>query len=63
MSDDNVKYKVWMESVDKTLARKCEGMTSEDLPDYCWFDLYDSAMTPGEAVEEYLQDDRYGPYG
>lgn len=45
----------WMVEVDRQLAGQFGGFTSDDLPDHCWWDLWDSDLDPEEAIEDYRE--------
>lgn len=48
-------FEQWMKQVDSLIAVNYGGLTSEDLPDYCWYDLFEDEYTPQEAVEDYIE--------
>lgn len=52
---DEYAFNEWMRNVDAELAAKL-GAVSDDLPDQCYRDYFDSGMSPGDAVEEVLAD-------
>jgi uncharacterized Zn finger protein (UPF0148 family) len=47
-------FDVWMAKVDDTLVRKV-GVSSADLPDVCYRDMYDTGSTPEEAADEAIE--------
>tara|TARA_Y100001937_G_C6855534_1_gene214007 strand:- start:234 stop:419 length:186 start_codon:yes stop_codon:yes gene_type:complete len=47
-------YTEYMAEVDRIIAGKLEGLTSEDLPDTNTRDCYDNEVTPQECAEEIL---------
>ena len=51
-------FQQWMQQVDRVLARKC-GLSHMDLADQCWYDWFDSDMTPKEAAQECLDDEGF----
>lgn len=44
-------FELWMRKVDEHLIDRC-GMTSADLPDYYYMDLFEDGVDPEEAAEE-----------
>jgi hypothetical protein len=44
----------WMASVDEVLVRKV-GVSSADLPDMCYRDLYDEGYSPEETAEDAIE--------
>jgi len=54
-----MKFETWLDKVDSILERKI-GMDHNSIPDYCWWDLWDSELTPHEAVQEWEDDPDYG---
>jgi hypothetical protein len=48
-------FKEWMAEVNRRIADKLGGLTSEDLPDCNYRDWYDAGWTPREAVAEALR--------
>jgi len=45
-------FEDWMKKVDKIIADKLGGFTSEDLPDICYADLYEDGMPPSYAAKQ-----------
>ena len=43
-------FEEWMKIVDSIIARKCDGMTSDDLPDFCYRDMFDDGCLPTQAA-------------
>lgn len=43
-------FDVWMQKVDALLSAKT-GMSSADLPDYCYRDEFDGGATPAQAAK------------
>lgn len=46
-------FESWMTEVDQIFAAKFGGLTSEDLEDFYWWDLWNDGYTPQEAFEVY----------
>lgn len=46
-------FEVWKEKVDAILENSI-GLTSDDLPDICYWDLWESGVTPRAAALEAL---------
>ena len=53
-----MEFGEWMREVDDILLARV-GVTSADLPDQCYRDLYDEGISPGEAAREALSVDAY----
>lgn len=53
-----MSFEQWMRQVDKLIAAKFWGMTSDDFDDWLWHDEYSSNTTPKDAVDNWL-DDKY----
>ena len=49
--DDGASFEAWMARVDGALVRKV-GVSSSDLPDCCYRDMYDAGCTPEDAADE-----------
>ena len=47
-------YTEYMAEVDRIIAGKLEGLTSQDLPDYNTRDCYDNEVTPQECADGIL---------
>lgn len=47
-------FEGWMAEVDDVLVRKV-GVSSADLPDVCYRDLYGQGSTPAEAADEAVE--------
>jgi len=47
-------YETWISDVDAVLVRKV-GVSSADLPDILYRDLYDDGHSPEEAAEEAIE--------
>jgi hypothetical protein len=46
---EKLTFELWMREVDKALER-IVGLSSADLPDVCYRDLYDDGAGPREAA-------------
>jgi hypothetical protein len=46
-----MSFEKWMAMVDSILADRIGGMTSSDLPDLCYRDLWLDGFTPSEAAQ------------
>ena len=51
MGDDAMTYEQWKNEVDDLLLRDL-GVSSDDLPDYCYRDDYDAGLFPEFTVAE-----------
>lgn len=49
----------WMNEINE-ICNVQMGLGVDDLPDYCWLDLYDSGLEPHDAWDSYLEDPDYG---
>ena len=49
-------FKQWMGAVDAIISRRF-GMTSSDLADTTYWDMWNDEMTPAEAADEALAND------
>jgi hypothetical protein len=45
-------FEQWKEKVDKIIADKLGGFTSDDLPDICYADLYEDGISPSAAAKQ-----------
>jgi hypothetical protein len=52
--DDGASFGAWMARVDEALVRKV-GVSSADLPDLAYRDLYDQGVTPEEAADAAIE--------
>ena len=43
-------FEMWKAEVDDCLVRKV-GVSSDDIPDICYHDLFDTGCTPDEAAD------------
>ena len=50
-----VPFEMWMIAVDLEIQKRT-GLTSSDLPDYCWHDEYKSDSEPSESADIFLED-------
>lgn len=48
-------FDVWMEKVNKKIADKLGGLTSDDLPDCCYYDMYEDGASPAMAAKEAIE--------
>ena len=44
------EFKTWMKKVDLAIDRQTGGLTSSDLPDYCYRDAFDDGASPNRAA-------------
>ena len=49
-----MSFDQWMIKVNAAIAKKC-GLTSDDLPDDCYADMYDDGLTPNMAAKSALE--------
>ena len=54
MKTDKLSFDQWMADVDICLVGVC-GVTSSDLPDYCYRDSYDNKESPEDAARDALE--------
>ena len=47
---DSEKFNIWMARVDAYIEQKF-GLSSSDLPDYCYRDAFDDGASPGSAAK------------
>ena len=52
------KFQAWMHAVDVALVGMC-GLSHMDLADNCYWDMFESGMTPQEVAEEVLEDNDF----
>ena len=48
-------FKQWMKRVDR-LLESALGLSSMDLSDKCWRDMFDDGITPREAAADIISD-------
>lgn len=48
-------FKQWMKRVDR-LLKSALGLSSTDLSDKCWRDMFDDGITPREAASDIISD-------
>ena len=48
-------FKQWMKRVDR-LLESALGLSSMDLVDQCWRDMFDDGITPREAASDIISD-------
>ena len=53
---NDLTFKNWMVEVDRIIARRF-GITSSDLADTTYWDMWNDEMTPAEAADEALSND------
>lgn len=58
MSTD-ISFEAWMSQVDKEIGGIVDGLTHDDLPDECWYDMYRDETTAEEAARFALEDAGY----
>lgn len=51
--EDN-DFRLWMAQVDVLILRKT-GVTSNDLPDFCYRDAFDDGATPNKAAQRAIK--------
>lgn len=47
---DDIKFQVWMLSVNKLIAQQLGGFTSEDIPDCPYSEWFEDEITPQRAA-------------
>ena len=50
-------FKRWMSELDANIAKRFDGMTSSDIPDTTFWDMWHDEMTPAEGADEALAND------
>lgn len=45
-----MNFDIWMQKVDSLLSKHI-GLSSADLPDYCYRDEFDDGATPAQAAK------------
>ena len=45
-------FEQWMAKVDAHIAKAVGGLTSEDLPDYCYRDAFDNRESPSACARK-----------
>ena len=58
MSTD-ISFEAWMAQVNLEIGRIVDGLSSDDLPDECWFDMYQDETDADEAAKQALKDAGY----
>ena len=48
-------FEEWMKLVNQKVAARLMGLTTDDLPDMCYRDMYDSGSSPAEAASEAIR--------
>lgn len=51
-------FEMWMNEVDALLEETC-GLSSSDLPDVAYYDMYDDGLSPRSAAREALENAGY----
>lgn len=46
-------FEIWLKELDEVVRERL-GLSHLDLPDYCWAEIWESGVTPAEALEDYL---------
>lgn len=54
-----MSFNDWLEELDKAMRFQFGGFDSNDMPDWCWWDLWDSGLTPSEAFNDYMENQGY----
>lgn len=49
-------FEDWMKEVDASIAG-IAGLSSDDLPDRCYRDMFDDETTPADAAREVLEEE------
>jgi hypothetical protein len=52
-------FEQWMSKINKRLETIC-GISTDDLPDMCYADMYEHGATVSEVVAEVLEDNGFG---
>lgn len=52
-----MSFEQWLTIVDHLMMKKTGGLGYTDMPDWCWWDLWDSELSPREAVEDYFENE------
>ena len=55
MSNTELSFEQWMNKIDKLLLRNFF-MSIHDLPDMCFWDMFQDGITPKQVVEEIMSD-------
>lgn len=51
-------FEAWMEEVNTEIEYTC-GLTSSDLPDVAYYDMYEDGLSPSSAAMEALENAGY----
>jgi hypothetical protein len=54
-TQQDAEFTAWMKKVDAHIAAKCCGLTSDDLPDICYRDLFDDGTSPASAARKAIR--------
>ena len=49
-----MNFKEWMNKVDAEIIKRC-GLSSDDLSDFPYHDMYDDGVSPAEVAEDVLE--------
>tara|TARA_R110002020_G_C15921757_1_gene742917 strand:- start:302 stop:511 length:210 start_codon:yes stop_codon:yes gene_type:complete len=49
-NEEQKQFDAWMNRVDRILIASI-GLSSNDMPDCCWRDMFQDDMTPDDAIE------------
>jgi hypothetical protein len=52
------EFRIWMMDVDAAMLNIC-GLSSDDLADACYRDMFDDEVSPQEAAETVLEDEGF----
>ncbi len=58
MARSKISFQDWMKQVDKAISDKV-GLTSSDLADICYRDLYDDGVSASSAARKAIKSDMY----
>lgn len=50
-----VNFEQWKKKVDQAINKEAS-ITSDDLPDFSYYDAWEDGLTPGEAAQEALKE-------
>jgi hypothetical protein len=48
-------FEIWMAAVDSAVSSILYGMTSGDLPDICYMDLFEDGVSPRSAARQAIK--------
>jgi hypothetical protein len=55
---NNLTFDQWIQKINKLLILEI-GLTTDDLPDMCYMDFYESGTSPEEMIEEIKEENDY----